>query len=45
MGDSDGCEMGDTVTDQPSKTIGDTVGDAISTLGTEISELYKHYRF
>jgi hypothetical protein len=38
-GESDGCEIGNTVTVQPSKTVGDAVGDAISTLGTEISEL------
>jgi hypothetical protein len=36
---SDGTENGDTVDVSPSLTVGVTVGDAISTIRTEIAEL------
>jgi hypothetical protein len=37
--ESDVCENGNTVAISPSFPIGDTVENAVSTLGTEISEL------
>jgi hypothetical protein len=38
-GESDGSENGDPVANQRSETVGDTVGDAISTIATEIAGL------
>jgi hypothetical protein len=37
--ESDGFENGDTITISPLLPVGDTVGDAIAMLATEISEL------
>jgi hypothetical protein len=37
--ESEGCENGNTIAILPSLPVGDTVGDVISTLATDISEL------